>query len=70
MKATDLKEDSTNGDFKELFGDNLFKATNPFYTPTLNAAIAKFADGEHISKTGGTNRMKATSLGRGIIDSN
>lgn len=67
MRSTELKEDKQYGDFAELFGDKLWSAENPFYTPTLNAALAKVADGDRVSKTGNVNRMKATSLGRGIF---
>lgn len=66
MRANELKEDEYYGDLQAVFGKDSFTANNPFYTPTLNAAIAKYADGDNISKTGGTNRMRLTSLGRGI----
>src|SRR5574343_1911708 len=62
MRATELNEN----DMESVFGQDRFTAKNPFYTPTVQAGLAKYADGNHISKHGFTNQMVLTSLGRGI----
>lgn len=62
MRAIELKED----EIKAVFGQDTWTANNPFYTPTVRAALEKHVTDDSISKNGFTNQMKLTKMGRGI----